>query len=574
MLTLAATAQAQEGYQFLDHWVLNNSQDPFPYYLDATNNSPGDNELSKVEDAVKKAFQAWQDVDCAWPAFTYQGRSTIKPIPNVNDRLDGFSVAAIFVTNRDSVEFREVLNGGDSVSAAVPLSHGGLVFQCDIFLDAATHKFTTLSPTPAGFIDIQSAVMHEVGHCLGLGSTYVYPDSVMFFSLNPGEQRRTLSSYDRGAFCQRYPQTGAVGSPCDTTACGAGLTCVTAQSTTSGASQKICSKACPSGTPGFCPDPYQCRASTVISGSQYACLPEAIGTGTKVGNPCEDATTCGAAESRCLTAADKTTAFPAWTAGYCTESCIANADCPTGSTCTTVGSVGKRCLKNCRPGKGDCREGYTCNTLPNNGGDVCVADCATNNDCGSSYACRSCDHACVAQMTGTRNVGDPCFQDSECGFNQQCLKLNGNPQGVCAEPCSVATCTCSPGNTCRPAGTGEDRFCFRDCGAGTCGSPLQCVPFAEGTACIAPCRTNQDCPNGLYCGSGGQCYDPYAQPTDGGTCTLCSDGGTPPPPPLDGGTDDPSNGPGGCGCQSAPTSAAFLVGLGVLLLATRRRRNG
>ncbi|NNC17684.1 adhesin [Corallococcus exiguus] len=571
LLALATTAQAQGGYQFLEHWVLNNSQDPFPYYVDARNNQPAGNDISLVEDAVKKSFQAWQDVDCAWPAFTYKGRSTIVPIPDVNDRLDGFSVAAIWVTDPLSTQYKDVLNE-TSVSVAVPLSHGGNVYQCDIFLNAVRYKFTSFTPTPAGFMDIQTAVMREVGHCLGLGSTYEYPDSVMYFAQETGVQRRTLSSYDRGAFCQRYPQTGAVGSPCDTTACSAGLTCVTTQSTTSGNSMKICSKACPSGAPGACPDPYQCRASTLIAGSQFACLPEAIGTGTKVGNPCASASSCGAADSRCLTDADKTPAFPAWKDGYCTESCVANADCPTGSTCASVGSVGKRCLKNCRPGKGDCRDGYTCNTLPNGGGDVCVADCSTNNDCGSNYACRSCDHACVQQLTGTRSVGDPCLQDSECGFNQQCLKLNGNPQGVCAEPCSVAACTCGPGSTCRSAGTGEDRFCFRDCGTGTCSSPLQCVPFQEGTACIAPCRTNQDCPNGLYCGNGGQCYDPYVK-TDGGTCTLCSDGGTPPPPPLDGGTGGTNNDPGGCGCQSGPSSAAFLVGLGVLLLATRRRRN-
>ncbi|WP_223634702.1 MYXO-CTERM sorting domain-containing protein [Corallococcus sp. EGB] len=573
LLALAATAHAQDGYKFLDHWVLNNSQDPFPYYVDARNNEPAGNELSRVEDAVKKAFQAWQDVDCAWPAFTYKGRSTTVPIPDVNDRLDGFSVAAIFVTDPNSTEYKDVLNFGANVATAVPLTHGGLVYQCDIFLDAVSHRFTTLESTPSGFVDIQTAVMREVGHCLGLGSTYEFPDAVMYFALDPGVPRRTLSSYDRGAICQRYPQTGAVGSPCDTTACGAGLTCVTTQSTTSGKALKLCSKACPSGTPGACPDPYQCRASTLVSGSQYACLPEAVGTGTKVGNPCTSASTCGAADSRCLTDADKTPAFPAWKGGYCTESCISNADCPTGSTCATVGSVGQRCLKNCRPGKGDCREGYTCNTLPGTGATVCVADCATNNDCGSNYACSSCDHTCVQQKTGPRVEGDPCSQDSECGTNQQCLKLNGNPQGVCSQPCSVSTCTCAPGSTCRPAGTGEDRFCFKDCAANTCASPLQCVPFSEGSSCIAPCRSNQDCPNGLFCGVGGQCYSPYTQ-TDGGTCTLCSDGGTPPPPPVDGGTGDSTNDPGGCGCQSAPSSAAFLVGLAVLFMATRRRRNG
>jgi MYXO-CTERM domain-containing protein len=575
LLALAATAQAQEPeYRFLDHWVLGNSQDPFPYYLDARNNRPGDNELGLVEDAVKKSFQAWQDVDCAWPAFNYRGRSTIVPIPDVTDRLDGFSVAAIWVTDRNSAPYEKVLNLGVKKTGSVPLTYGGIAYQCDIFLNAVDFRFTTATPTPQGFVDLQSAVMREVGHCLGLDDAIAYDNAsaVMFYDLPAGIQRRTLTAYDRGALCKRYPQTGAVGSPCDTTACGAGLTCVTTQSTVTGASLRICSKSCPDGTPGVCPAPYLCRASTAIPGSQFACLPEAPGTGTKVGNPCTNASQCGAADSRCLTAADGTTAFPPWTNGYCTESCVADADCPTGSTCASVGSVGKRCLKDCRPGAGDCRDGYTCNTLPG-GGDVCVANCSTSGDCGSNHVCRVCDNACVPQKSGTRNVGDPCVQDSECGNNQQCLKINGNPQGVCAESCSISACSCSPGNTCRAAGSGGAAYCFRDCAAGSCASPLQCVRLAEGSACLPTCRNNADCPNGLFCGPGGQCIDPYTQ-SDGGTCALCGDGGTPPPPPTDGGTGGSTDGPGGCGCQSAPASAAFLAGLGVLLLATRRRRNG
>ncbi|WP_147443549.1 MYXO-CTERM sorting domain-containing protein [Corallococcus sicarius] len=576
LLALAATAAAQgpSDYQYLDHWVLNNSQDPFEYYLDARNGRPGDNDLALVETTVQAAFKAWQDVNCAWPAFTYKGRSTTAPIADVKDRLDRFNVAAIWVTDAADPVYAEVLNHGNSVSQAVPLTNGGYVYQCDIFLNAVNNRFTTATPTPAGFYDLQTAVMREIGHCLGLGKTGDSTwESIMYYVQEPGVQRRTPSAYDRGALCQRYPQAGAVGSPCDTTACGNGLTCATTQNTTSGKTVKVCTKACPDGVPGACPAPYQCRASTAVSGSQFACLPAPVGEDTKVGSPCASASECGAANSRCLSEADQTTGFPPWKGGYCTESCTANADCPLGSACATVGSLGKRCLDTCRPGTGDCRSGYSCTTLPE--GNVCVADCASNAQCGTSYACRTCDHACVTQQAGTRTVGEPCTQTSECGTNQECLKLNGNPQGVCAESCSVSTCTCAPGNTCRSAGAGGQRFCFRDCEDGTCSSPLQCVPFEQGNACLASCRNNQDCPNGLACDSAGKCYDPFAK-TDGGTCALCNDGGTlPPPPPTDGGSGGPSDGPDGCGCQGAPASAAaFLAGLGLLLLATRRRRNG
>ncbi|RKG93397.1 adhesin [Corallococcus terminator] len=578
LLALAATASAQTDpipadYQYLDHWILNNSQDPFRYYVDSRVSRPGGNELTPVETAVQKAFQAWQDVNCAWPAFSYAGRSSSASIQDVRDRLDTFNVAAIWVTDRSDSAYSDVLNGDSSTSEAVIQSRNGYVYQCDIFLNAVDFQFTTAETTPAGFLDLQTIMMREIGHCLGLGDTYNSGfNAVMYALLGPGKSRRTLSTYDRGALCQRYPQTGAVGSPCTANSCGQGLTCVTTQSTTSGATLNVCSKACPDGVPGACPAPYECRASSAVPGSSFACLPAVGGAVTNVGAACTADSQCGATVSRCLTASQQTVGFPGWRDGYCSQSCSANTDCPRGSTCANVGTVGKRCLDDCRPGTSDCRPGYSCAPLPE--GNACIADCATDNDCGSSFACRTCDHACIQARQGSRTVGEPCTQDTECGTNQQCLKLNGNPQGFCSEACSVDACTCSPGNTCRPAGTGGQRFCFRDCEQGTCPSPLQCTPFGQGAACIASCRFNQDCPNGLYCGSSGQCYDPFTQ-SDGGTCALCSDGGAPPPPPTDGGTGPSTNGPDGCGCQGAPTSAAaFLAGLGVLLLATRKRRNG
>ncbi|RYZ37753.1 MAG: adhesin [Myxococcaceae bacterium] len=574
LLALAATASAQNDpipsdFQYLDHWVLNNSQDPFKFYVDSRVSRPGGNDLALVKDVVRASFQAWQDVNCAWPAFTYVEGS----VPDVRDRYDTFNVAAIWVTDRSDSAYGEVLNGELSTSAAVPLVHNGYVYQCDIFLNAVDFKFTTANTTPVDFLDLRTVVMREIGHCLGLADTYNSSfEAVMGARLLPGQQRRNITAYDRGALCARYPQTGAVGSPCATSSCSQGFTCAATQSTTSGATLNLCTKACQDGVPGACPAPYECRASNAVPGSSFACLPAAAGSTTNVGAACTTDSQCGAVVSRCLTTAQQTDGFPGWRDGYCSQACTASRDCPRGSTCATVGSLGKRCLDDCRPGTADCRTGYSCAPLPE--GNACIADCATNSDCGSNAACRTCDHACIKEKQGTRNVGEPCTQDAECGTNQQCLKLNGNPQGVCAQPCSVDACTCSPGNTCRPAGTASERFCFRDCEEGTCASPLQCTAFEQGRGCIASCRFDQDCPNGLYCGTSGQCYDPFAK-TDGGTCALCGDGGAPPPPPTDGGTGPSTNGPEGCGCQGAPASAAaFLAGLGVLLLATRRRRNG
>ncbi|MFP2934283.1 adhesin, partial [Pyxidicoccus sp. 3LG] len=128
-------------------------------------------------------------------------------------------------------------------------------------------------------------------------------------------------------------------------------------------------------------------------------------------------------------------------------------------------------------------------------------------------------------------MGDACSTDAQCGTNQYCLKPNGNTQGVCAQPCALQACACPGGTTCRVVdGTGE-RACMRDCSQGSCVSPLQCSAVENGAACLPACRSSQDCPPSMVCGGGGTCYDPQAVP-DAGTCALCNDAGTPPPPPA------------------------------------------
>lgn len=97
-----------------------------------------------------------------------------------------------------------------------------------------------------------------------------------------------------------------------------------------------------------------------------------------------------------------------------------------------------------------------------------------------------------------------------------------------------------------------------------------CSAVEDGAACLATCRSNQDCSPNMLCGSGGTCYAPSACP-DAGMCALCHDAGTPPPVPTDGGAEGAVGGPGGCGCQGAPSTAAFLAGLVVLPVTGRRR---
>ncbi|MCP3141193.1 zinc metalloprotease [Pyxidicoccus xibeiensis] len=583
---LSATAVAQPaGYSDLGYRVLNSNQDPLRYWVDARVPLPVGLDVAGVEAATRAAFQAWEDVSCAWPDFDFAGRATNgSPTPDVSDPADRFTVVPNWVTSRGDPRYDDTLNAGTRVGAAKPVTFGGYVYQCDIYLNAVDHRWSTATVTPAGAMDLQSILMREIGHCLGLGDIYdIYDESpVMYFELAAGVSKRQLARYDRDALCRFYPQAGAVGSPCGNNGtCSGGLTCVSAPSTTNkDVTLQVCARGCTGTTEGECPAPYVCRASSAVSGFTRACLPALPDSLTPVGQACDGSSgSCGtSAAGRCIpptplpSGGTTPSGFDRWDDGYCTESCSGPGTCPSGSECSDVEGQGRMCLKRCGSGTGDCRPGYACAPRPE--GDVCVPGCYGDVDCsGSASSCRLCDRVCVTRQASGGQVGDPCSADTQCGTNQYCLKLNGNSQGVCAQPCALQACACPGGTTCRVVdGTGE-RACMRDCSQGSCVAPLQCSAVeSNSAACLPACRSAQDCPPNMLCG-GGACYDPKARP-DAGTCTLCGDAGPPPPPPVDAGPGEGSvGGPGGCGCQGAPVSAAaFLGALVVVLLFAGRRR--
>ncbi|MCE9666861.1 adhesin [Myxococcus stipitatus] len=579
LVAAVAAAQDVEDYKDLGHRVLASPDDPFVYYVDGRNPKPAGTDLALVRSAVAAAFKTWQDVDCAWPAFQTSDAGVAtngSPMPDVTDPYDGFNVVPIWVTDRADPRYVDTLNAGSRPGAAKPLTFNGYVYQCDIYLNGVPGEFnwSTLSPTPAGAMDLQSVLTREIGHCLGLGDTLEVNDAVMSLILRPGESRRQLSNYDRTAVCRFYPQAGAVGSPCTTT-CTNGLTCVSTESTVTGNALRMCTRGCTGTTGGECPAPYVCRDSSGVGGSTRACLPALPNGLTPVGKACDASVrSCVTGTGRCILPSPLPSGqadYDEWEDGYCTETCTGPGTCPIGSECADVPGQGKVCLKTCASGTGDCRPGYSCSTLKE--GDVCLPSCVTNADCRGGTVCRNCDSVCVSKGTVGRQIGDACTADDQCGTDQFCFLVEGNTRGVCAQACSVASCLCPAGTTCQAIDRDGKQACVKECVTGTCESSLRCAVVATGvSACMPSCLSEKDCAPGMLCGSGGTCYDPTAKP-DAGSCTLCNDGGTQPPPVPDAGTKTPSSGgPGGCGCQGAPASAVFLGGVVMLLWLAGRRR--
>jgi hypothetical protein len=240
------------------------------------------------------------------------------------------------------------------------------------------------------------------------------------------------------------------------------------------------------------------------------------------------------------------------------------------------------CLKTCRPGTGDCRSGYSC--IQRAEGNVCVPSCVSDSDCSanggsSEFICRVCDSTCISRFGGGKPLGELCQANSDCGSGLVCLRyFEDQGDGVCAKPCSTASCSCPFGTSCQPVGPRGEPLCVSNCTSDSCPSGLLCTPSGEGTVCLPPsaCANDGDCPYPFACSRAGKCYDPALLNPDAGTCSLCGggDGGTVTPnpqPSVDGGTGGTS-GPGGCGCEGAPTSAmAFFAAL-ALLLALKGKR--
>lgn len=571
LLAISVAASADE-YPYLDYKMLHTRDDPFRYYVDSRDPRPAGIDLAQVEGATQAAFQTWENVAEAYADFQYMGKTSNQPAINPNkvgDPLDPFNVSTVWVTSSTDPYYGLALGSGQLSTGAIPLTYAGYLYNCDIFINAVRFRWTTVGNTLPGdgYTDLQSALTHEIGHCLGLGDVYSPTNAVMHPVLPVGGSRRQLDTHDQQHLSGKYPENGAVGSPCSASdPCTGGLSCIPRIASDGGVQYRYCSKPCPNVSPGECPDPFVCRPSPIPDGGTVcAAVPnEAI---TQVGKPCANHPDCGSARGICQPPTALPSTGVAWQDGYCQEDCTLGGNtCPAGAVCVDFPSA-DRCLKTCRPGGGDCRPGYTCAPRPE--GNVCIPNCYTDSDCPNNFLCRVCDRVCVENTGPGKSVGDPCSVTTECGVGQVCLFVNNQPQGICAQPCTNATCSCPAGSSCQAVGS--QRMCMRDCSAGTCPQGTACNPLGTSYSCTPPCVKNSDCPTGLFCG-GGHCSDPLATPDAG--CTLCSDGGAPPPPPppVDGGQSGDDQ-PQGCGCSGGPGSALLFFGVIALLLLAGGRRS-
>ncbi|MEE8409230.1 MAG: hypothetical protein V3T05_06475 [Myxococcota bacterium] len=459
--------------------------------------------------AARNAAQAWNNVSCSSlvidaSATLAAGNSARWGSNNNNSNEHG-----VFMVTSNN-EWMTVTGAGAGGSLGVSVSpysgwgcSGREFFDTDILINGFVVNGWTQS-------SVQSIIMHEMGHAIGLGHPCLStPFSWVTCSNECNEVMAATSGIDyqlpqqgdTNGVCLLYPGTpGGLGSSClSNDICTSGP-CITYQNFT------YCSQTCTTS----CPDGYKCQ----LVDSQNVCVRKGA---PEAGEPCTGA-------------------------------------CASGAICMGDGSgQGGTCHAECNPTAPNCTGQDRCVELEGGGG-VCWPpgtqqlgeECASasSGDCAPGLVC-------IGDQGTEPNVIAHCFtecnglQCNSCGSAFQCLDLDdATHTGICLAAaaenadCVATEYVCGCGFECTPESS-TIAFCKRSCDwndPASCGTGLTCVTLVDQNqnpvagACFPEgdnvegegCVSGNDCEVGLLCVStgvgGGECLALCNPVLDGSDC--------------------------------------------------------
>lgn len=636
--------------------------------------------LPAVEAALAGSLAAWNAPDCSTLRLEYAGL------------VAGPPKFGIYIHWADPSMVGDVVGVDAAAVTETWLTASGEIFRADMHLNPL---FAWATAEEAAFPennDVEGVITHELGHAIGLSHSRGRM-ATMYFA-GGDASLRTLDDDDVRAVCYQYPAAPFTeGHACDT--CSAHSHCGKGRCLTFPEGGDYCAPACAKDAdctggfscttvPGqgklclpnnqFCHEgggtialgDYCYGHATCASGvclptrtsaqctdacddevacpAGMACVPMSgecdgpcalcMKTGDgKVGEPCEDATSCAGA--LCVGEGDT---------GKCSAFCDpGGAPCPDGASCP-----GGLCMvPGPRPTGAPCDSGFDCTgmlCISLGDGAQCSAVCSDASPCGGSATCQRFDLARVCasesdcagapcvKVKGGRICG--CTSDEQCGVGESCGVSGLLGPKVCQlQLCEASTAPskdgelCGPGHDCTGGlacdhSYGDFGLCRPPCtpggacpdGAGCSwggGSPPAgtCQPLT-GAAAGAPCSGVEPCQPGLACVSvggaatcaadcvppdgpcPGACVDLKADAFPGrGACVAAGDVPvlilpSPPPPPAP----DAGSGGGGTldgkayqavdrpppddGCRAVGAPSGPWALLTLLALAIRKRRTG
>lgn len=416
---------------------------------------------------VQSAFAAWtaQRVGCNTTWNSVYGGTFTDPGVAAIDRLDRKN-RVMWMTAAQWPHMTELaLTTTTYFTTSHEIFDGDMEINND--LNGAPEVWSTTGAP--GSYDIDSVLIHEAGHFLGLNHTNGVSTAVMYPFVPTGSTKRVLTPTDENDVCAVYPGgTGGQGTTCTTSSqCSGGRVC----EAVSGGSSKICTQDCASAGAAGCPTGYTCQAST----AGFACLPQ-IGTPDQC-RFCQLGSECSS--GLCLRFDTGVT--------FCSLTCTDNAQCGPNYTCQMPDGFcvpnANTCTNQCTSAT-DCATGYTCT------GGTCTPRGDPGDPCTVSLVCKSCG-VCTRESATTAT-----------SYCRSCCATTG--AGFCAGCPNTA---CGAGNTCAQLTTGNSSVC---------------LPGASAPGTCQACNNGQ-CAEGLLCVAG-RCRSP-CNPASPGTCQACTSSG-------------------------------------------------
>lgn len=320
--------------------------------------------LADVDAAFNRAMSSWNSVSCSEARLTLDDVRTTSTVNLVSktestDNLDYIN-RVVWIENRPDYQFSSSVLG---VTSAIYYQDGTII-EADIALndvDVTWAVFTSEADAQGGgATDVESVLVHEMGHLLGLAHVLDGQDLADPPTMSPVVdtrlRTRTLSADDRDAICLLYPAS--------TYRCDDDGDCprfITSEGASDGGAEK-----------------YNSTVSQCASGACNNVKTVPCGDGSLGERCCTDNCT---GSLFCLSLGSSTDMR------YCASSCSTSSrNCPDGFTCvgTSAGGTNGACITSSVTGCG-------CDT-----DNVCTNSCACDTDCGASGNTGNDDGGCNA----------------------------------------------------------------------------------------------------------------------------------------------------------------------------------
>jgi hypothetical protein len=337
--------------------------------------------------AIRNAFATWNAVACSRFRFVDGGLTASRDIAQ-----DGTNLITWVDTN-----WPGAMNGaGAYTNRYLEMGSPDRWVEADIQINGQDFSWAT-DGTPH-VVDVQSAVLHELGHVMGFAHSS-NPQAVMYFRMKAGSTyARTLSADDINGACFLYPQ--------------APLTC---------ASDEECHLY--SASYGGVDVETHC--------SNGSC---AAGATSMYGAACFSGGDC--TSGHCLVDPSMP---PATEPGFCSRVCSAG-NCPNGDFCDA-----KLATPLCFIGRDDCIVDSDCTRGPGwvcsrdlDGRSRCLLQCMGDADCasvpGSGCSQRTMTDLGLCRVPGPKLAGERCRSGLDCA---SLLCTAGGAEPACAPAASV-----------------------------------------------------------------------------------------------------------------------------------------